>query len=200
VLVAHKTMAADRFEADDATCKGLATEMLDAGTAAVSLLRLYLEDPSRQLHWYRLMTLQDAHRQLAAFRARRMRALEGAARRAAALGQCRLLGLVVERVDEESRAGETPLVRAVAGGVVGLAGIALLVEAGADVGTALGAAADNGQRSAPSRSAAPHLMRRPGLPHLARVEPARPGPAFLRGGRQPRADGPPPRAAPWGWG
>jgi hypothetical protein len=146
VQAAHEGTAAERF-ADDAAYKGLVTEMLDAGTMAGSLLHLYLEDPTRHIYWVMRMPLHDAHRALAAFRARGMRTLESAARRAAALWLCRLKGLVVERIDEVSRAGETPLVRAAADGTVGPAAIALLIEAGAGVGdgAALGAAAEHGQ-------------------------------------------------------
>jgi hypothetical protein len=53
-------------------------------------------------------------------------------------------------IEDADRAGETPLVRAAADGVVGPAGLALLIEAGADMadGKALCAAAEHGQREA----------------------------------------------------
>jgi hypothetical protein len=104
----------------------------------------------------------------------------GAARRAAALGQCRLLGLVVERVDEESRAGETPLVRAVAGGVVGPAGVAPLIEAGADV-VRWGTGRRWGRRrttgSGPRRRAARHPIAGAGPAYHIGPGSNRPGPA-----------------------
>jgi hypothetical protein len=145
VLAAHAETAAERF-ADDAKYKGLVTEMLEAGGMAPSLLRLYLEDTSRNVDDVMEMPLLDAHRALAGFRARAMSALEGEERRDAALEQCRLKGLVVDRIDEESRAGESPLVRAAADGIVGPAALALLIAAGAGVGDgkALGLAAKHG--------------------------------------------------------
>ena len=56
----------------------------------------------------------------------------------------------MERIDEASLAGETPLVRASAGGTVGPSALALLLEAGAGMedGKALGAAAEHGRREA----------------------------------------------------
>ena len=148
VLASHEATAAEKFT-NDATYKALVTEMLDTGAMAVSSLRLYLEDPSRAIYYIMDMQLLDAHRALAALRARAMLALEGAARRGAALRLCKLKGLVVERIDETSLAGETPLVRAVADGA-GPSAIALLIEAGARLwdGEALGAAAEHGQREA----------------------------------------------------
>ena len=150
VRASQEETPTERFT-DDAVYKGLVTEMLDAGTMAVSVLRLYLEDESRGIYFVMEMSLQDAHRALIAFRARAMAALEeGEARRAAALGLCQLKGLVVERIDEPSRAGETPLVRAAADGTVGPAALALLLAAGASLadGKALGAAAEHGQLEA----------------------------------------------------
>ena len=57
---------------------------------------------------------------------------------------------MVERIDEPSRAGETPLVRAAADGTVGPSALSLLLAAGADLGDgkALGAAAEHGQLEA----------------------------------------------------
>jgi hypothetical protein len=150
VRAAHEATAAERFT-DDAVYKGLVTEMLHAGTMAGSVLHLYLEDPSRNIDDVMEMSLQDAHRALVSFRKRAMAALEGEARRAAALGLCQLLGLVVSGgIEEADRARETPLVCAAAEGVVGPAGLALLVAAGANLadGKALGAAAEHGQREA----------------------------------------------------
>jgi hypothetical protein len=145
VRAAHEGTDAEVFTRD-AAYKGLVTEMLDAAAMAQSPLRLYLEDKSRDVVGIMEMSLLDAHRALAAFRARGMRALEGDARREAALLQCQGKGLVVERIDEASRAGETPLVRAAADGTVGPAAMALLIEAGAGVGDgkALGGAAEHG--------------------------------------------------------
>ena len=149
VLASHEGTAAELFT-DDAAYKGLVTEMLDSGTMAVSMLCLYLEDPSRQFYWMMRLQPLDAHRALAAFRARSMLALNGVARRAAALRLSQLKGLVVERIDEASRSGETPLVRSVADGTVGPSAIALMIEAGADIadGRALGAAAEHGHAEA----------------------------------------------------
>ncbi len=145
----HEGTAADQYT-NDAEYKALVTEMLDAGAMAANVLRLYLEDPSRFIIYIMDMTLLDAHRALVSFRARAMLPLEGEERRAAALRLCQQKGLVVERVDEASRAGESPLVRAVADGTVGPSAITLLIEAGADVmdGKALCAAAEHGQQEA----------------------------------------------------
>ena len=148
-LTAHEGTDAEEFTRD-AAYKGLVTDMLDAAAMAQSPLRLYLEDPSRDVVDVMQISLLDAHRALAAFRARGMRTLEGEARREAALRQCQGKGLVAERIDEASRAGETPLVRAAADGTVGPAAMALLIEAGAGVGDgeALGAAAQHGHAEA----------------------------------------------------
>jgi hypothetical protein len=146
VLAEHETTPAEAYT-DDTKYKALVTDMLDSGAKAASVFRLYLEDPSRQIYWMMRTTLVNAHRALAAFRARAMQPLEGEVRRAAALRLCQQKGLVMERVDEASRAGESPLVHAVADGTVGPAALALLIEAGAGVvdGKALHAAAEHGQ-------------------------------------------------------
>ncbi len=149
VRAEHEGVKPGQF-AKDTVYKRLVTEMLDAGAMAASLLHLYLEDSNRILPLMMRMSLVDAHRSLISFRARNILMLEGEARRAAAVQQCQLMGMVMERIDEVSRAGETPLVCAVANGTVGPAAMALLIEAGADVGdgTALGVAAEHGHLEA----------------------------------------------------
>jgi hypothetical protein len=148
VVERHEVRAAHRYT-DDGEFKGMVQEMLDARTMAESLLRLYLEDPSCGISWGMRISLREAHRQLIAFRMRAMTWLEGGARRVMAERLCVLRGYAVRGVGEINDAGEDPLVRAAADGAVGLAGVALLLEAGAKTGgEALVAAAKHGQRAA----------------------------------------------------
>ena len=143
VLAAHEKTPAERFN-DDAEYKSLVTEMLDAGTMAGSVLRLYLEDQSRPICNVLEMTLQDAHRALVAFRTRAMAALqEGEARRAAALGLCQLKGLVVESVHETNEMGETRILWGAAEGITRR-----------DLGLLLDARADPNARHRPSHARA----------------------------------------------
>ena len=149
VLELHKSTKIENFT-DNEGYKRLVTEMLDAGTMATSVFRLYLEDWNQTIFYVMEMPLQDSHRALVAFRARSIRSLNGEERRLAALRQCQLMGLVVECIDEVSHSGETPIVRVAADGSIGPSCIKLLVEAGANIsdGAALRAAATHGHLEA----------------------------------------------------
>ncbi|MFN9938355.1 MAG: hypothetical protein ACK56I_02665, partial [bacterium] len=74
--------------------------------------------------------LRAGYRGLQAYLRRSMPAEELDARRQAALGLCKLRGLVQERVDEENEDGEVRLESAAADGV-GAGDLKLLVAAGA---------------------------------------------------------------------
>ena len=123
---------------------------METGTWGESLFLLYLEDLSRGIKWRTTQTsLREAHRALIAFCTRKMAGLEGEARRAAAGRLCVLRGYATGAVGEADADGEDALVRAAADGVVGAAGVRLLMEAGvASGGEALVAAATHGQREA----------------------------------------------------
>ena len=113
------------------------------------MLRLYLEDTSRFIYFIMQMSLQDAHRALIEYLSRSMTGLAETERRGLALRLCKLRGLVRERIDEASSAGEAPLVRAAADGGVGPSALGLLIAAGAAVdGQALRAAAQHGNMEA----------------------------------------------------
>ncbi len=144
VMRSHDTVEYERYT-DDGTFRRLVTEMLDAGTMAVSKLRLYLEDKSQLLLSVVNMPLREAHRALISFLWRSMAAFDGEQRRAVALRLCRLQGLVLERIDEINQDGEAPLASATASGTVSAPAIRLLAVAGAALdGTALRAAAQYG--------------------------------------------------------
>jgi hypothetical protein len=149
VLGRHEGWKAEEYT-DDGAFKGLVQEMLDTRAMAESLLRLYLEDRSRGIHWRMTRTsLLEAHRELIAFRMRVMAGLEGEARCVAAERLCMLRGYAARAVGEANDAGEDALVRAAADGTAGASGVALLLAAGAATGgEALVAAAKHGQREA----------------------------------------------------
>ena len=152
VLARHERFPATDYT-NDRLFKGLVHDMMDARAMAESTLRVYLEDHSQYIREYLVheagVSLLEGHRRLVAARARAVGALEGAERRAAAERLCVLRGRVTERIGETHAAGEDPLVRTAADGAVAVAGVALLVAAGAASGVkALAAAARHGHRDA----------------------------------------------------
>jgi hypothetical protein len=123
-------------------------EMLDARTAAVSSLRLYLEDESQFIANVKDLPLRQAHRSLIAHRERALLSLEGERLRLEAEKVCAMKGLVRSSALEVDEAGEGPLERAAADGSVGPARVKLLLAAGVsavDRSRALVAAARHGQ-------------------------------------------------------
>ena len=149
VLARHEGLAAKDYT-DDGAFRRLVHEMMETRAWAESLLRLYLEDGSRSIDWRTTRTsLREAHRELIAFRTRKMAGETGEARRKAAEKLCVLRGYAAKGIGETDEAGEDPLVRAAADGTAGAAGVALLLAAGAVTGgEALVAAALYGQREA----------------------------------------------------
>jgi hypothetical protein len=133
---------------DDGEFKRLVHEMLDARTAAVSFLHLYLEDESQYVANVQDLTLREAHRSLIAHSERALLSLEGEALRAEAEKVCAMQGLVRSSALEADEAGEGPLERAAADGSVGPSRVKLLLAAGVsavDRSRALLAAARYGQ-------------------------------------------------------
>jgi hypothetical protein len=143
----HKATPAEVY-VDDGEFKRLVHEMLDARTAAVSSLRLYLEDESQFIVLIQKLPLRQAHRSLIAHIERTLPSLEGGVLRAEAEKLCIMLGLLRSSALEVDEAGEGPLERAAADGSVGPARVKLLLAAGVsakDRRNALLAAARHGQ-------------------------------------------------------
>jgi hypothetical protein len=149
VLGRHEELAAELYT-NDGVFRRLVQEMMDARMMAESHLRLYLEDHSHGICSRVTETLmRGAHRELIAYRTQKLALLGGGERREVAERLCVLRGYAAERVGETNEAGEDALVRAAADGAVGVAGVALLLAAGAATGgEALAAAALYGQREA----------------------------------------------------
>ena len=119
----------------DSVYRSLVTEALDAKACAISKFRLWLEDERQFIADIIDRPLRTSHRDLIASLKRALAALpinDRHARRAAALGLCKLRGVVEESVDETNEAGEDVLTRAAADGLGGTDFKMMLVAAGID--------------------------------------------------------------------
>jgi ankyrin repeat protein len=114
VRARHAEAAAERF-AGDGAYRAMVGEMLVTGAAAVSSLRLYLEDPGSQMECRMRESLMTGHRAYLGYLARTLPA-EGEERAAAAARLCRALGAMEASADERDAEGLTPLMRAATDG------------------------------------------------------------------------------------
>ena len=130
VFFRHEANVPEIF-VDDMKFKRLVYEMLDTRTAAVSSLRVYLEDPGLLIEAVEAKQLRHLHRSLVALREKRVRTLEGAVRRKEAEQLCVLQGLLLSHVNEVDEYGEGPLVRAAADGSLTPSRVKLFLDAGA---------------------------------------------------------------------
>jgi hypothetical protein len=114
VRARHAAAAAERF-AGDGAYRAMVGEMLATGAAAVSNLRLYLEDPGRSMENRMRGLFMTGHRRYLGYLARTLPAA-GGERAAAAARLCRALGAMEASADERDAEGLTPLMRAAADG------------------------------------------------------------------------------------
>jgi hypothetical protein len=128
VLKKHEERPAVDY-AKDSVYRVLVTEALDVKAWAVSKFLLWLEDESQFIFHVMNRPLRVAHRDHVAFLKTALRALGGGARCAAALGLCKMRGLVEESVEEVNEVGEDSLTCAAADG-----------QAAADLGVLIAAA------------------------------------------------------------
>jgi hypothetical protein len=114
VRAQHAAAAAERF-AGDGAYRAMVGEMLATGAAAVSCLRLYLEDPGSLMETRMRGSLMTEHRMYLGYLARTLPAA-GEERAVAAGRLCRALGAMESSADERDAEGLTPLMRAAADG------------------------------------------------------------------------------------
>ena len=114
VRARHAAAAAERF-AGDGAYRAMVGEMLATGAAAISNLRLYLEDPGSQMATRMRDSLMTNHIAYLGYLARTLPAA-GEERAAAAGRLCRALGAMEASADERDADGLTPLMRAAADG------------------------------------------------------------------------------------
>jgi hypothetical protein len=114
VRARHAAASAERFAGDEAY-RAMVGEMLATGAAAVSNLRLYLEDTGRQMESQMRDSLMTGHRAYLGYLARTLPAA-GEERAAAAGRLCRALGAMEASADERDAEGLTLLMRAAADG------------------------------------------------------------------------------------
>jgi hypothetical protein len=114
VRARHAAAAAERF-AGDGAYRAMVGEMLATGAAAVSCLRLYLEDPGSPMEARMRDSLMTGHRGYLGYLARTLPAA-GEERAAAAARLCRALGAMRESSNERNAEGLTPLMHAAADG------------------------------------------------------------------------------------
>jgi hypothetical protein len=115
VLARHASAAAERF-VHDRRYRAMAEEMLATGTSAVSSLRLYLEDHSKQMNTMMRTSLMAGHRGYLGFLENTLPKEAGEARTAAAGRLCQVLGVMEASPDERDVDGLTLLMRAAADG------------------------------------------------------------------------------------
>jgi hypothetical protein len=114
VRARHAAAEAERF-ASDGAYRAMVGEMLATGAAAVSCLRLYLEDPGNQMGSQMRYLLMTGHRMYLGYLARTL-PVAGWDRAATAGRLCRALGAMEASADERDAEGLTPLMRAAADG------------------------------------------------------------------------------------
>ena len=114
VRTRHGASPAERFAVDGAY-RALAEEMLATSAAAVSCLRLYLEDQDNPIEALMRTSMMTSHRAYVGFLWRTLPAA-GEARAAAAGRLCQALGLMEASPDEVDAEGFTPLMRAAVNG------------------------------------------------------------------------------------
>jgi hypothetical protein len=144
----HEGVSAREYAEDDEVYRGLVEEMMASVRGAVCGLRLYLEDPSQQLHHVMRLGLGALRRGYVNLRWKGMARRSGEERAAVARGLCLELGLMRGSLEEEDGDGYAPLHRAAADGA-GARSLQCLVAAGADVDRgAVWIAAQNGHAEA----------------------------------------------------
>jgi hypothetical protein len=114
VRARHAAVAAERF-AGDGAYRAMVGEMLATGAAAVSNLRLFLEDPGSSMENRMRGLLMTGHRRYLGYLARTLPPA-GDERAAAAVRLCRALGAMEASADERDAEGLTPLMRAATDG------------------------------------------------------------------------------------
>ena len=112
VRARHAAAPAERFATD---YRGMAAEMIAAGSAAESCLRWYLEDQVRQVTEVMFLSITTGHRLYLGFLERTMPST-GEARAAQAVRLCRAMGVIEASAEEADAEGLTPLIRAAADG------------------------------------------------------------------------------------
>ena len=131
----HEGVSAREYAEDDEVYRGLVEEMMASVRGAVCGLRLYLEDPSKQLQDVMRLGLGALRRGYVNLRWKGMARRSGEERAAVARGLCLELGLMRGSLEEEDGDGYAPLHRAAADGA-GARSLQCLVAAGADVNRA----------------------------------------------------------------
>ena len=131
VLKKHELIDAVKYT-NDATHRELVSEMLDTKSAAISSLRLTLEDPTAGVTYVAALNLWDGKRQYLGFLERNLPADEGKERVRKARQLCTAMGIMRSKVDEKDEDGMTRLMRAAADGE-GIKCLRMLVEARADL-------------------------------------------------------------------